>query len=64
VLIVENASLPRERRLHSTLMRLSADIAACEIGSPAVMVIDEVAGGAGELRERELAARSVRQEMA
>jgi uroporphyrin-III C-methyltransferase len=42
-LIVENASLPRERQLRTTLGRLAEDIAAYEIESPAVMVIGEVA---------------------
>src|SRR5688572_1553661 len=43
VLIVESASLPRERQLRTTLGRLAADIAANEIASPAVMVIGEAA---------------------
>jgi uroporphyrin-III C-methyltransferase len=47
-LIVENATLPRERQLRTTLERLSADVAAHEIESPAVMVIGEVAREACE----------------
>lgn len=43
VLVVENASLARERRLRTRLGKLSEDIAAHEIQSPAVMVIGEVA---------------------
>jgi uroporphyrin-III C-methyltransferase len=43
VLVVENASLARERRVSTRLDRLSADVAAQEIESPAVMVIGEVA---------------------
>ncbi len=43
VLIVENASLPRERQIRTLLHRMSADIATNDIGSPAIMVIGEVA---------------------
>ena len=43
VVIIENASLPRERQVHSALERLSADVAAYEIESPAIMLIGEVA---------------------
>ena len=43
VLVVESASLPRERQLRTRLDRLSADVAAQEISSPAIMVIGEVA---------------------
>jgi uroporphyrin-III C-methyltransferase len=46
VLIVENASLARERQLHTTLDSLSDDVEAHELASPAVMVIGEVAGHA------------------
>ena len=43
VLIVENASLPRERRLHTTLEHLAAMSAAAEVVSPAVMIVGELA---------------------
>ena len=42
-LVVENASLPRERQLRTTLARLADDVATQEIESPAIMVIGEVA---------------------
>ena len=42
-LVVENASLARERRIRTHLGNLSEHIAAHEIESPAVMVIGEVA---------------------
>ena len=41
--VVESASLPRERQLHTRLDRLAQDVREHEIGSPAVMVIGEVA---------------------
>lgn len=43
VLVVENASLPRERQLRTRIDRLAEDVCAQEIESPAVMVIGEVA---------------------
>lgn len=43
VLIVENASLPRERQLRTRIDRLAEDVSAHDIESPAVMVIGEVA---------------------
>ena len=43
VLVVENASLPRERQLRTRMDRLAQDVAAREIASPAIMVIGEVA---------------------
>ena len=43
VAVIENATLPRERRLRTTLGRLAHDIAAHELQSPAIMVIGEVA---------------------
>jgi uroporphyrin-III C-methyltransferase len=42
VLIVENASLARERQVRTTLGKLVEDIAANDVASPAVMVIGEV----------------------
>jgi uroporphyrin-III C-methyltransferase len=42
-LVVENASLPRERQLRTTLARLAEDVSAHEIESPAIMVLGEVA---------------------
>jgi uroporphyrin-III C-methyltransferase len=48
-LVVENASLPRERQLRTTLGGLAEDIATYEIESPAVMVIGEVARKRGEV---------------
>jgi uroporphyrin-III C-methyltransferase len=45
--VIQDASLPRERRLRTTLERLSADIASHEIASPAIMVIGEVARECG-----------------
>jgi len=41
-LVVENASLPRERQLRTTLARLAEDLLAHEIESPAIMMIGEV----------------------
>ena len=41
--VIQDASLPRERQLRTTLDRLAYDIAAQEIESPAIMVIGEVA---------------------
>lgn len=43
VMVVENASLPRERQLRTRLDRLVEDIAGHGIESPAIMVIGEVA---------------------
>jgi uroporphyrin-III C-methyltransferase len=43
VAVVENASVPRERRLCTCIDRLAQDVAAHDIASPAVMVIGEVA---------------------
>jgi uroporphyrin-III C-methyltransferase len=43
VLVVQDASLPRERQLRTTLAQLSADAITHEIASPAVIVIGEVA---------------------
>jgi uroporphyrin-III C-methyltransferase len=43
VLVVENASLPRERQLRTRIDRLAHDVADQEIASPAIMVIGEVA---------------------
>ncbi len=51
ILVVENASLPRERQVSTRLDRLSADVAAHEIESPAVMVIGEVARARGSCSE-------------
>jgi len=52
ILIVESASLPRERQLRTRLDRLSEDVAAQEIASPAVMVIGEVARERGARFQR------------
>jgi len=52
VLIVENASLPRQRQVRTSLERLSQDIAANGIGSPAIMVIGEVARQQHALEQR------------
>ena len=43
VAVVQDASLPRERQIRTTVARLAEDIAAHEIASPAIMVIGEVA---------------------
>jgi uroporphyrin-III C-methyltransferase len=43
VAVIENASLPRERRMSTQIDRLAGDVTAHEISSPAVMVIGEVA---------------------
>jgi uroporphyrin-III C-methyltransferase len=43
VLVVENATLVRERQIRTTLERLSDALTAHDIASPAVMVIGEVA---------------------
>ena len=59
VAVVQDASLPRERQLRTTLSNLARDVAAKEIASPAIMVIGEVAREAGEIPafEHALAAR-------
>ena len=43
VLVVQDASLPRERQLRTTLASLASDVVTHEIASPAIMVIGEVA---------------------
>ena len=43
VAVIQDASLPRERQLKTTLSRLADDVALHEIASPAIMVIGEVA---------------------
>lgn len=43
VAVIENATLPRERQLRTTLWRLSHDVTVQGIGSPAIMVIGDVA---------------------
>jgi uroporphyrin-III C-methyltransferase len=48
VVVVQDASLPRERRLKTTLERLAGDVKAHDIESPAIMVIGEVARAASE----------------
>ena len=49
VLVVQDASLPRERQLRTTLATLSDDVATHEIESPAIMVIGEVAAVRSEM---------------
>ena len=49
VAVIENASLPRERRLTTRVDRLAGDVTAHEISSPAIMVIGEVARPAASL---------------
>ena len=51
ILIVESASLARERQLRTTLDHLAVDVAAREIASPAVMVIGEVTRMNEDFRE-------------
>jgi siroheme synthase len=46
---VQDASLPRERQIRTTLARLAEDVAAHEIESPAIMVIGEVARERSEI---------------
>jgi uroporphyrin-III C-methyltransferase len=43
VCVIENATLPRERQLRTTLERLAQDIALHALESPAIIVIGEVA---------------------
>jgi uroporphyrin-III C-methyltransferase len=43
VLIVENASLPAERQLSTSLATLTQDLSKHEIASPSIMIIGEVA---------------------
>ncbi|MDB5863476.1 MAG: cobA [Betaproteobacteria bacterium] len=43
VVVVQDASLPRERQLRTILSRLADDVIAHEIESPAIIVIGEVA---------------------
>lgn len=42
VAVIQNGTLPNERRLVSTLASVAADAAAAHIGSPAVVVVGEV----------------------
>jgi siroheme synthase len=56
IAVVENASVPRERRLSTRLDCLVRDIATHEIASPAIMVIGEVAGSANSLMQPDIAA--------
>ena len=51
VAVVQDASLPRERQIRTTLRELSRDIAAHDIASPAIMVIGEVAREAGAVEQ-------------
>lgn len=44
--VIQHATLPRQRVIATTLARLPADIRAHGIGSPAILVIGEVAGAA------------------
>jgi uroporphyrin-III C-methyltransferase len=60
VLVVENASLARERRLDTRLDRLSAGVAAQEFESPAVMVIGEVARLSGAAAAEAAASQRIR----
>jgi uroporphyrin-III C-methyltransferase len=50
VLVVQDASLPRERQLRTILSRLADDVIAHDIESPAVMVIGEVARERGAIK--------------
>jgi uroporphyrin-III C-methyltransferase len=43
VAVIQDATLPRERQLRTTLQHLARDIATHEIASPAIMVVGEVA---------------------
>jgi siroheme synthase len=43
IAVVENATLPRERQLRTTLGFLARDIAAHHMESPSIMVIGDVA---------------------
>lgn len=45
VLVVQNASLPTQKQLVTRLGQLAQDMAASGLGSPAVIVIGEVASG-------------------
>jgi len=56
IAVVENASVPRERRLSTRLDCLVRDIATHEIASPAIMVIGEVAGSAHSFMQPDIAA--------
>lgn len=56
--VVENASLPRERQLRTRIDRLAEDVAAHAIESPAIMVIGEVAGERRDSASAPAAART------
>jgi uroporphyrin-III C-methyltransferase len=43
VAMIENASLPQQREVRSTLVRMHEDALASSLKSPAVLVIGEVA---------------------
>jgi uroporphyrin-III C-methyltransferase len=45
VAVIENASLPSQRHLVSTLAALSSSIARDQLGSPSVMVVGDVVKG-------------------
>jgi uroporphyrin-III C-methyltransferase len=51
IAVVENASVPRERRMCTRIDRLAQDVAAHDIASPAIMVIGEVAGAASLIQD-------------
>ena len=50
-IVIENATLARERQLHTRLDRLAQDVRAQAIESPAIMVIRQGAAGAREARD-------------
>lgn len=51
VLAVSNATTGRERRLQSTLGRLSADLAGVDFGGPVLFIVGEVVSLHGALRD-------------
>jgi uroporphyrin-III C-methyltransferase len=56
--LVQDASLPTERRLVSTLASIAADAHAEHIASPAVLIIGDVLGGVSASREQAAMAKS------
>jgi uroporphyrin-III C-methyltransferase len=46
VAVVQNASLPTQRQLRTTLGRMAQDIATAQMGSPAIIVVGDVARAA------------------
>lgn len=60
VAVIQNATLPEQRQVVTTLERLAADLAVHGIGSPAIMVIGDVAKFASGVLPLETSLRRTR----